>query len=82
MSLDVGLVVARSLGHGAFGGGTLSGWALCDWPVRLDVLFLWAIRLVRHSVLLLFRRVCAVLLNKTGRTVEIFPRRLQIRKAE
>ncbi len=78
MSLEVRLVVVVPLGDGAF-----RDRALRYWPVGLDLdLVLWAIRLVRHSMLLLFGAVCAVLPNKTEGTAEIFPGRLQICKAE
>ncbi|MDQ3123039.1 MAG: hypothetical protein M3Q59_10960 [Actinomycetota bacterium] len=74
MSLEVRLIVVVPLCNGAFGNGALS-----YWPVGLDFV-LWAIRLVRHSMLLLFGAGCAVLLNKTWAASEIFPARLQICK--
>ena len=72
MSLEVRLDVVVPLGDGTFCDWALGNWALCYWPVGLDIV-LWAIRLVRHSMLLLFGAGCAVLPNKTGGTAEIFP---------
>jgi len=79
VSLEVRLVVVVPLSDRTFRDGAFGNWALCYWPVGLD-LVLWAIRLVRHSMLLLFGAGCAVLPNKTWGTAEIFPARLQICK--
>ncbi|CAN5642312.1 hypothetical protein BH20ACT14_BH20ACT14_16370 [soil metagenome] len=79
MSLEVRLVVVVPLCDGTFRDGAFGNRALCYWPVGLDLdLIFWAIRLVRHSLFLLFGAGCAVLPNKTWGTAEIFPARLQI----
>ncbi len=74
MSLDVGLVV-RCLGCGTLGCGTLSGRALGEWAVCLD-LVLWA-DLVRHpcSSCSGAHRADSVQLDRAC-VVEIFPRSL------
>ncbi|MDQ3379581.1 MAG: hypothetical protein M3546_04585 [Actinomycetota bacterium] len=72
MSLEVRLDVVVPLGNWTFRDGAFGNRTLCYWAVGLD-LVLWAIRLVRHSMLLLFGAVCAVLINKTRETAGIFP---------